>query len=38
MAKLYFDGVCIMHDVKENVAAAYAAMQAAGSNVTMKEE
>ena len=38
MAKLYFDGLCIMHDVKENVVAAFAAMQAAGSNVTMKED
>lgn len=38
MAKLFSEGLCIMHDVKENVVAAYAAMQAAGSNVTMKED
>lgn len=38
MAKLIVNGECIMHDVKENVVAAYAAMQAAGSNVTMKED
>jgi hypothetical protein len=38
MAKLYFDGIVIMYDVVENVVAAFAAMQAAGSNVTMKED
>lgn len=38
MAKLYFDGVCVMHDLVENVSAAYAAMLAAGSNVTMQED
>lgn len=38
MAKLFSEGLCIMHDVKENVAAAFEAMQAAGSNVTMKED
>ena len=38
MAKLFNEGLCIMHDVKENVVAAFAAMQAAGSNVTMKED
>lgn len=38
MAKLFCEGLCIMHDVKENVVAAFAAMQAAGGNVTMKED
>ena len=38
MAKLFCEGLCIMHDVRENVNAAFAAMQAAGSNVTMKED
>lgn len=38
MAKLFSEGLCIMHDVKENVVAAFAAMQAAGSNVIMKED
>ena len=38
MARLFSEGLCIMHDVKENVSVAYAAMRAAGSNVTMQED
>jgi len=38
MAKLFSEGLCIMHDVKENVAAAYSAMQAAGINVKVVED
>lgn len=38
MAKLFSEGLCIMHDLVENVSAAYAAMRAAGSNVTMEVE
>ena len=38
MAKLFSEGIVIMYDVKENVEAAYAAMQAAGSNVIMQED
>lgn len=38
MAKLFCEGLCIMHDVKENVVAAFAAMQAAGSNVKYEED
>lgn len=38
MAKLFSEGIVIMYDVRENVVAAFAAMQAAGSNVTMKED
>lgn len=38
MAKLVDGNVTIMYDVKENVVAAFAAMQAAGVNVKVVEE
>ena len=37
MAKLYFDGVCVMHDVVENVKQA-AALCPASVNVKVVEE
>ena len=37
MAKLYFDGVCVMHDVAENVKQA-AALCPASINVYTEEE
>ena len=37
MAKLYFDGVCVMHDVVENVNAA-AALCPASINVKVVED
>ena len=38
MAKLMDGSVCIMHDAKENVQAAYQMMRKAGSNVTYRED
>ena len=37
MAKLYFDGVCVMHDVVENVNTA-AALCPASINVKVVED
>ena len=38
MARIMDGGVCIMHDRKENVVAAYQMMREAGSNVTYRED
>ena len=38
MAKLFSEGLCIMHDLKENVSAAAAGMRAAGINVKVVED
>lgn len=37
MAKLFIDGVCVMHDTKENVINAVM-MMPAGINLETKEE
>lgn len=38
MARLFSEGLCIMHDLVENVNAAAAGMQAAGVNVKVVED